>query len=113
MNIIISARARDYIQKIIAKEQGKGFRLSIKKTGCSGYSYAPSVVQKINPRDVVEIQDNVTLYIDFAWLHVLEDLIIDYVEEDKSGLKQKKLVFQNTKESSRCGCGESFHIERG
>jgi Fe-S cluster assembly iron-binding protein IscA len=30
----------------------------------------------------------------------------------KSGLKQKRLVIENKQEAGRCGCGESFHLDK-
>lgn len=109
----ITPAAADYLQKMIAKNTAtKGLRISIKKTGCSGYSYFPSLIEEINPSDIkVELAPQVIIYVDSAWLNLLEGVHIDYTEEDKSGLKQKRLVFTNPKEASRCGCGESFHIE--
>ena len=56
------------------------------------------------------LHNGVKIFIDTSWLHLLQDLQVDYVEEEKTGLKQKRLVFTNPNESSRCGCGESFHI---
>ena len=32
---------------MVEKDQGVGFRLSIKKTGCSGYSYLPRIIDAI------------------------------------------------------------------
>ncbi len=109
----ITPAATDYLQKMIAKnESTKGLRISIKKTGCSGYSYFPSLIDDINPADIkVEMAPQVTIYVDSEWLNLLDGLHIDYIEEEKTGLKQKRLVFTNPKEASRCGCGESFHIE--
>jgi iron-sulfur cluster assembly protein len=109
--INITSAASEYIKKMIEKHHGVGFRLTVKKTGCSGYSYAPSVIENINPQDqILEIQPGITIYIDSAWLDLLNDVQVDYIEEDKSGLKQKRLVFINSKEGDRCGCGESFQI---
>ena len=110
MNIAMTDSARDYMKKMIEKNKGVGFRLSVIKTGCSGYSYVPTIIDAINPHDTVVEINGSTIYIDTAWLDLLQDLHIDYVEEEKSGLKQKRLVFVNTKESGRCGCGESFHV---
>jgi len=109
-NINITAAASEYIKKMLEKNSSAGFRLSIKKTGCSGYSYAPSLVNEVNPKDVAVEADGIKIFIDIAWLDLLADLHIDYVEDDKTGIKQKRLVFTNPKEDSRCGCGESFHI---
>lgn len=110
--IEFSDAAREYIKKMLAQQSGVGFRLSIKKTGCSGYSYFPSIVETVNASDMTfEIDNGIHIFVDTAWLHLLQGLQVDYVEEEKSGLKQKRLVFSNPQESSRCGCGESFHVE--
>lgn len=109
--ITFTDAACSYIKKMLEKEQGIAFRLSVKKTGCSGYSYLPAIVDKANPSDMhIEISQGLTVFVDPTWLHLLQGLQVDYVEEEKSGLKQKRLVFTNPNESSRCGCGESFHV---
>lgn len=110
--ISFSDAACAYIKKIITKENGIGLRLSIKKTGCSGFSYSPMVVNQVNPNDLIlENQLGTKIYVDRAWLDLLANLQIDYVEDMKGGIKQKKLTFVNPSESSRCGCGESFHVD--
>lgn len=110
--ITFTDAACGYIKKMLEKEQGIGFRLSIKKTGCSGYSYLPAIVAKVNPTDIhFETANGLTIFVDATWLHLLQGLHVDYVEEEKSGLKQKRLIFTNPNEASRCGCGESFHVE--
>ncbi len=111
-SITFTEAACAYIQKMLAKEKGIGFRLSVKKTGCSGFSYVPAVIHAIPDNDIVmEMDSGLKIYIDPSWLHLLEGIQVDYIEEEKTGLKQKRLVFTNPNESSRCGCGESFHIE--
>lgn len=109
--ITVTPAAQAYLQSKIEKEQGMGFRLSIKKTGCSGYSYVPSVAKEKQPNDVLVDMAGLTILLDAAWKEMLMDVIIDYREDESNGLKQKRLVFTNQKESGRCGCGESFHIE--
>lgn len=111
MNIVLTDTARAYIKKMLEKNHGVGFRVSVKKTGCSGYAYLPSVIAQANPTDVLVEQADLKIFIDSAWLDLLQHLHIDYQEEEKSGLKQKRLIFTNPNETSRCGCGESFHIE--
>lgn len=108
--ITITSAACEHIKKSVEKNQGAGFRLSIKKTGCSGYSYVPEVISTINATDFVCETGGIKIYLDTSWLHLLQGIQIDYIEEKKSGLKQTRLVFTNPNESSRCGCGESFHV---
>lgn len=109
-SIMLSPAAKTYIQSMLLKEQAIGFRLSIKKTGCSGYSYVPSLVKHPDEHDIVLNVEGIDMYIDSAWLDLLNVLQIDYQEDERSGLKQKRLVISNPKESGRCGCGESFNV---
>ncbi|MDR3490463.1 MAG: iron-sulfur cluster assembly accessory protein [Gammaproteobacteria bacterium] len=89
-----------------------GFRLSIKKTGCSGFAYVPDLITEIKHDDIhFEAQHNLPVYVDPKSLEFFEELLIDYVVEEGHGLKQKRLVFVNPKEKGRCGCGESFTLE--
>lgn len=107
--IIITDAALTYLK---SKLNDSYFRLSIKKTGCSGLSYLPQIVKEVSDQDVeVRLDPNFTIFLDRQWLPLLRELTIDYVEEQTSGLKQKRLVFKNPQEKNRCGCGESFHIE--
>ena len=111
-NLIVTDAACAFIQTKMSAAGGVGLRVSIKKTGCSGYSYVPEVVATVNPNDTaLPVGDGVTVYLDTTWLHLLDGVKIDFIEEEKSGLKQKRLLFTNEKEAGRCGCGESFHIE--
>lgn len=116
VSIKVSEAASTYIKKMLAKDNKNGvecgFRLSVKKTGCSGYSYVPALVEAPVAGDVLIKQVEFNLYIDKAWQTLLNGLCIDYLEEEKQGLKQKRLVFTNPQEANRCGCGESFHIEK-
>lgn len=111
-DITISESAYGYISKMIAKENGIAFKLTVKKTGCSGFSYVPKIITEINAKDleITERDSPVRVFVDSQWLELLSGIKIDYLEEDKFGLKQKRLVFINPQETSRCGCGESFHV---
>ena len=112
MTITLTPTARDYIAAAMSKQQGVGFRLSIKKTGCSGYAYVPNIIENVNLADLHFVQDDLAIYLDPACENFVKDLVIDYVvETDTLGLKQKRLVFINPNEKNRCGCGESFTIE--
>lgn len=100
-----------FIKGRLAKEQGQAFRVSVKKTGCSGYSYAPAIVNEAVAGDLHFLAQDLKVYLDPACLDYVKGLTVDYIEEKKDGgLKQKKLVFINPNEKSRCGCGESFHV---
>jgi iron-sulfur cluster assembly protein len=99
-------------QMMIKQTNSIGFRLAIKKTGCSGYAYVPAIIEKITDGDMHFVtQDQLPVYIDSSSVNLLKDVRVDYIAESKEGLKQKRLVFINPNEKNRCGCGESFTIE--
>jgi iron-sulfur cluster assembly protein len=107
-----SAHALAHIDNMLQKEPNAiGFRLSIKKTGCSGFAYVPEIITKLVNNDIHFMADNkLAVYIDPACEEFIKDIHVDYVA-DSVGLKQKKLVFINPREKNRCGCGESFTVD--
>lgn len=109
--IVVTEKAMQFIKQRIEKEAGHAFRLSVKKTGCSGYAYAPSIIKTILDDDIVIQINELKIYVDPKCLPFFEKITIDFQEDSQLGIKQKKLIFVNPNESSRCGCGESFHIE--
>lgn len=111
--ISLTDAAADHIKNMLAKEKnGLGFRLSIKKTGCSGYAYQPSIIEKVNAEDMhFTTKNGVEVYVDPGCVQFIKDLVIDYVDDNTTGIKQKRLVFINPNEKNRCGCGESFTVD--
>jgi iron-sulfur cluster assembly protein len=112
--ITLTQSAIEHIQMMLQKEpKGIGFRLSIKKTGCSGYAYVPKIIESIIDGDIYFLAQNILpVYIDPQCETFIKGTVIDYVSDELgSGVKQKRLVFINPNEKNRCGCGESFTIE--
>jgi iron-sulfur cluster assembly protein len=106
--------ASDHIKSRLEKEpHSVGFRLSIRKTGCSGYAYVPKIIDTIIKTDIhFYTADNLSIYIDPDCETFIKGLMIDYIDDELGlGIKQKRLVFINPNEKNRCGCGESFTIE--
>jgi iron-sulfur cluster assembly protein len=82
-----------------------GIRLSVKKTGCSGYSYVVDYVDAIKEQDIeIPLVEDYKAYIDKASYPLLKGMHVDYV---KQGLNSK-FVFNNPNQTGQCGCGESF-----
>lgn len=105
--IEITGEAINHIKKMLAKNNGIGFRLSVKKTGCSGYSYVPEIVQQVRTEDIHCVYADLNLYLEKANEYFFKNLKIDYAAGPE-GLNQKKLIFINPNEKNKCGCGESF-----
>lgn len=88
---------------------GDLFRLSIKRTGCSGWMYVPDIISEPKETDIFEgTVNDLKIYIDSESKKFLENTIVD-LEVKELGFKQ--LVFKNSKATGVCGCGESFLIE--
>jgi iron-sulfur cluster assembly protein len=108
VNIQLSEPAKQRMIKVITSTNGAvAMRLSVKKTGCSGYSYQLTPIMDVNTQDlVVDIQQDYKLYVDENSYALLKGVTIDYV---KQGI-QTKFVYQNPMQTGQCGCGESFTI---
>lgn len=96
-----------HIRNIITSQEALGFRLSVKKTGCSGYAYVADVIKQVNHDDIHFQVEDVTVYVDKNSVQYLQGTMIDFIDH---GLGQTKLVFHNPNAANLCGCGESFNL---
>lgn len=107
--VTLTENAIKHIHKNLNKDSAAiGLRLSIKKTGCSGFAYVTDLIHQIkNEEDIhYKIQD-IALYIDPSSAKYLQGVVVDFVD---NGLGQTKLVFHNPNAANLCGCGESFTV---
>jgi len=103
----VSDAAMRHILSYLAKNDSKGIRLSVKKTGCSGLSYVVDYVTAPAANDIViPLAEDYLISIDKNSYPYLKGMHIDYV---KQGLNQK-FVFNNPNQTGQCGCGESFTV---
>jgi iron-sulfur cluster assembly protein len=105
--ITISEKAATKVMLQLSKRgRGRGLRVGVKTTGCSGLAYILEYVDNPNPDDVECNSNGVTLFVDPKSLVYLTGLQIDWV---RNGLNEG-FDFQNPNERDRCGCGESFRV---
>lgn len=94
-----------YLQK---NNEYAGVRLSVKKTGCSGFSYVVDYVVSPSEGDLkLPLNEQYIVCIDKTSYPFLKNMTVDYVKE---GLNSK-FVFNNPNQTGQCGCGESFTVE--
>ena len=106
---ITDVAAKAIAEKVSGKDGAKGLRLTIKSTGCSGYSYKMDFAMDENLADDDKIEvGGAALYIPKTHSWMLFGMEIGYAEDKMSS----GFTFANPNESGRCGCGESFSIER-
>lgn len=96
-----------HIRQAITAERAKGFRLAVKKTGCSGYAYVTELVNAVNSDDTHFLVEDVPVYVDSKAVDYLKGTTIDFVDQ---GLGQTKMIFHNPNAANLCGCGESFTL---
>lgn len=107
--IKITSEAAEAIKsKIAAKDGAVGLRLTIKSTGCSGNSYQMEYAMGEDAGDDVIEAAGAKLFIPKINSWMLFGMEIGY-EEGQMG---SGFTFTNPNETGRCGCGESFSIER-
>lgn len=106
--IHLSEAAKTHFIKCIAGIDGCiGVRLSVKKSGCSGYSYEVNYIDHLEALDEVQrFENDLIVGIAKSSLPFLSGIKIDYV---KQGLNSK-LTFSNPNQTGVCGCGESFTV---
>ncbi len=108
--IQLTAAAEQHINSMIKpRQQAIGFRLSVKKTGCSGYMYVPEIIEQAKEGDIEIITANgLHVFIDEQCVPMVQGTTLDFV---KKTLGMEQLEFQNPNADSLCGCGESFNLK--
>ncbi|HTT00707.1 MAG TPA: iron-sulfur cluster assembly accessory protein [Steroidobacteraceae bacterium] len=107
MKISLTESAADRIRTFLAtRGHGAGLRLSVRRTGCSGFAYVVNYADDVHPDDIVCEDRGVKVFVDPASLPMLDGTIVDFV---KQGLNEA-FRFRNPNVKGECGCGESFSV---
>ena len=107
MSISLTSAAADRVQSFLGRRgHGVGLRLSVKKTGCSGFAYVVNYADEIGADDVVFEDRGVKVIVDRASLDYIDGTEVDFV---KQGLNEA-FRFRNPNVKGECGCGESFTV---
>lgn len=105
--ISLSDNALKHIMRNVEQQNALGFRLAIKKTGCSGYAYVPDIINQINADDLHFSFQNLEIYVAKDSAQFLQGTVVDFQDQ---GFGQTKLIFHNPNAANLCGCGESFNL---
>jgi iron-sulfur cluster assembly protein len=107
MSISLTSAAADRVRSFLDRRgHGVGLRLSVKKTGCSGFAYVVNYADEIGADDVVFEDQGVKVIVDRASLGYIDGTEVDFV---KQGLNEA-FRFRNPNVKGECGCGESFTV---
>ena len=108
--ITITQNAKNILQNLIKKENGKAAFLYLKGGGCNGFSYKFKILKedkKPNKLDEVYKLDNNNLYLCNKSFMFLLGTKIDYIED----IMGSRFDFHNSNIDSKCGCGTSFNFK--
>ena len=107
MAISLTDSAASRVRAFLASRgSGLGLRLSVRKTGCSGFAYVVNYADETQPDDVVFEDRGVKIVVDPASLALIDGTTVDFV---KHGLNEA-FRFHNPNVKGECGCGESFSV---
>ena len=107
MSISLTSAAADRVRSFLGRRgHGVGLRLSVKKTGCSGFAYVVNYADEIGADDLVFEEQGVKVIVDRASLGYIDGTEVDFV---KQGLNEA-FRFRNPNVKGECGCGESFSV---
>lgn len=107
MSVILTNAAIDHIGKSLERRgRGRGIKLGVRTTGCSGMAYVLEYVDEIDSESIVTEFGGFSVCIDQKSMVYLSGIEVDFKRE---GL-QEGLSFSNPNEKSKCGCGESFSV---
>lgn len=96
-------RVKDYLAR---RGGGKGIRLGVKRTGCSGWAYVVDYADDGGGEDLVFVDRDVQVFVKPEHLALIDGTEVDFV---KQGLNEA-FRFRNPNVKGECGCGESFSV---
>lgn len=103
----ITTAAAEQIRRVLGERgHGLGLRVSVKPSGCSGYSYVLDFADEAASDDVSFEERGVQVFVAPDALTLLDGSEVDYVNE---GLN-RFFRFNNPNVKDECGCGESFSV---
>jgi len=107
MSLHVTTKAAERIKKFIEKDQQAiGFKINIKKTGCSGWGYEVELPHSLGADDVIYEDQGVKLIASKETLKLIDGTTIDF---EQQGINHV-FVYKNPKATGECGCGESFTV---
>lgn len=105
--VTVTPAALQHLRRQLDSSAGKAVRISVKKSGCTGFMYVLDMVEQAGENDLhCRLDEQIELFIERDSLPVLAGTQIDLVRE---GINSQ-IRFINPNVKDQCGCGESFSV---
>lgn len=101
-----AAKKINMIKQEDERSEGDFLRVSVKRGGCSGFSYKLDFDNQMQEKDKVIESGGAKVVIDSKSLLYLIGMTLDF----EGGLNGKGFVFSNPNATKSCGCGASFAV---
>ena len=98
--------ARHFAIQLTKHPASVGVRLTVQRSGCSGFRYCVDFADAVGKNDTVFESGAIRILVDRTSLPYVQGAAVDVVQE---GLA-RRLRFDNPNVSQTCGCGESFAV---
>lgn len=108
--ITVTAEAREHLSSYVKQAGATGVKLSLKPSGCAGFSYNWDLVHEYSP-NAEEYQSDLGEFIFILDSLSADNLVGSTVEIEHLGIQGKVLVVNSPKKVSACGCGESVSFD--
>jgi iron-sulfur cluster assembly protein len=105
MSVSLTPSAAERVKHYLEQTPGAiGLSVSVRKSGCSGWTYALDIAKEAQADEQVFRSHGVDVRVPETALAQLEGTEIDFISQ---GLNQQ-FQFKNPRVTGQCGCGESF-----
>lgn len=105
MSVSLTLRAAEQVRHYLEQTPGGiGLSVSVRKSGCSGWTYALDIAREAHPDERVFQSHGIAVRVPESALAQLDGTEIDFISQ---GLNQQ-FQFKNPRVTGQCGCGESF-----
>ena len=104
---LTEAAAERVRNQLASRGQGKGLRLGVTTTGCSGFAYVVDFADEVQNSDNVFTSNGINVIVDESSIRYLDGTEVDFLEDGLSS----SFLFKNPNVSEECGCGESFTVD--
>ncbi len=105
--VTISEKALAFFKKKLKNHEQQAIRISVKKSGCTGYAYVIDYGEAAVEGDSEQQFDGLTVYISEQAQSMIAG---SEIELQQQGLN-KSIAFNNPNVTASCGCGSSFSVE--
>ena len=103
--LLLTSNAHQYLNKVVGPD--KALSISLKPSGCSGYSNILKIVDANNEKNLQKFK-GINFLLNEENKKYFNNAVIDY---KKDGLNYK-LIIENPNTRNACGCGESFALNK-